>query len=85
MSLISAGRTLASFPAAVRCASQNVVLLQDIDGVGVAGSETTVASGYMRNFLYPKGLAKYATKDNVAKFKTVFEVRSSWQPTIGDN
>jgi ribosomal protein L9 len=54
-----------------------IVLLTDVEGVGVKGSEQTVAAGYMRNFLYPKSLATYGTPQNVEKFKVVFEVSSA--------
>lgn len=47
--------------------------LRDLDP---GPQERTIASGYMRNFLFPKGIAVYATPDNVEKYKTVFtEVR----------
>lgn len=51
----------------------SVVLLDDVEGIGSKGEETGVAPGYMRNYLYPTGLATYATQPNVEKFKTVFE------------
>lgn len=37
-----------------------VVLLKDIQGVGVKGELTSVASGYFRNYLNPQGLACFA-------------------------
>ncbi len=38
-----------------------VVLLEDVQGVGEAGSVETVADGYARNFLLPRKLAIPAT------------------------
>ena len=40
-----------------------VILLQDIDKVGKKYEVKEVADGYARNFLFPKGLAKPATKE----------------------
>ena len=51
-----------------------VVLLKDCENVGMAGEERMVKAGQMRNSLYPNGIATYATPENVAKFKTVFDV-----------
>lgn len=38
-----------------------VLLIQDVDNLGMAGEVTDVADGYGRNFLIPKGLAVLAT------------------------
>ena len=38
-----------------------LILLQDIESLGLAGSEVTVAPGYARNYLIPRGLAAKAT------------------------
>ncbi len=43
-----------------------VLLKQDVDNLGMAGEVYTVADGYGRNFLLPKGLAVKATP-NVMK------------------
>jgi len=42
-----------------------VVLLEDIENLGLAGEIKEVKSGYARNFLFPKKLALAATKENV--------------------
>ena len=39
-----------------------VLLLEDVDNLGLAGSVVTVADGYARNYLIPQGLATLATK-----------------------
>lgn len=38
-----------------------LILLQDVESLGLAGSEVTVAPGYARNYLIPRGLAAKAT------------------------
>ena len=38
-----------------------LILLQDVENLGLAGSEVTVAPGYARNYLIPQGLAAKAT------------------------
>lgn len=38
-----------------------LILLQDVESLGLAGEEINVAAGYARNFLIPKGLAAKAT------------------------
>ena len=40
-----------------------VLLLQDVVGLGQKGTIKNIADGYARNFLFPKGLAKLATKE----------------------
>lgn len=38
-----------------------VILLQEVDNLGAAGTVVTVKDGYGRNFLIPRGLARIAT------------------------
>ncbi len=37
-----------------------LILLQDVESLGLAGAEVSVAPGYARNFLIPRGLAAKA-------------------------
>lgn len=46
-----------------------VILLENIRNLGVLGDSVSVANGYGRNFLLPKGKAVPATKDNLEKFE----------------
>jgi len=39
-----------------------VILKQDVDGLGTRGDIVTVADGYFRNYLLPRGLGYKATK-----------------------
>jgi len=47
----------------------NVILLKDVEKVGLRGDVVSVARGYARNFLLPRGLAEEATKARVAELK----------------
>jgi large subunit ribosomal protein L9 len=42
-----------------------VILTKDIKGTGYIGEIINVSDGYARNFLFPKGLAKEATPQNL--------------------
>lgn len=42
-----------------------VILLNDVKGSGKKGEIVNVSDGYARNFLFPKNLAKEATKQNI--------------------
>src|SRR5436309_14472349 len=44
----------------------NVILLEDVDGVGKAGVLKEVANGYARNYLLPRRLAAGATPGLIA-------------------
>ncbi|HAG53116.1 MAG TPA: 50S ribosomal protein L9 [Alphaproteobacteria bacterium] len=46
-----------------------VILLENIHGLGQMGEEVAVKSGFGRNYLIPEGKALYATKDAKAKFE----------------
>jgi large subunit ribosomal protein L9 len=41
--------------------SVELILLEDVEQLGNAGTEISVADGYARNYLIPKGLAKKLT------------------------
>ena len=43
-----------------------VILLQDVEGLGSAGDIVAVKPGYARNYLAPRGLALRASKRNLA-------------------
>jgi large subunit ribosomal protein L9 len=54
----------------------DVVLRQDIDKLGLRGEVVSVARGYARNFLFPRGLAHEATPARVAELRKVEEHRA---------
>jgi large subunit ribosomal protein L9 len=53
-----------------------VILLQDIEKVGLRGEVVNVARGYARNFLLPRRLAEEATPARVAEMRKVEERRA---------
>ena len=42
-------------------ATMKLILLQDVENLGLAGEKVSVAAGYARNYLIPRGLADKAT------------------------
>lgn len=46
-----------------------VILLQDVKGIGKAGEVAKVSDGHARNLLLPKGLAKEATPGNIKELE----------------
>src|ERR1700758_1407973 len=53
-----------------------VILLSDIDKVGLRGEVVNVARGYARNFLLPRKLAQEATPTRIAEVRKVEEHRA---------
>ena len=53
-----------------------VILLSDVDKVGLRGEVVDVARGYARNFLLPRRLAEEATAGRVAQLRKRDELRS---------
>ena len=49
--------------------SVNIILQENVDGLGVIGDQITVKPGYARNFLVPKGLAIVANERNVKEME----------------
>jgi large subunit ribosomal protein L9 len=45
----------------------DVILLKDVDKVGLRGEVVNVSRGFMRNYLQPRGLAELATPARVAE------------------
>ena len=47
----------------------DVILLKDVEKVGLRGDVVSVARGYARNFLFPRSLAEEATAARVAELR----------------
>jgi large subunit ribosomal protein L9 len=47
----------------------NVILLKDVEKVGLRGDVVSVARGYARNYLFPRRLAEEATTTRVAELR----------------
>ena len=47
-----------------------VILIQDMDELGIEGETVNVAKGYARNYLIPKGFALLANNRNVKLMET---------------
>ena len=76
----------------------DVILLQDVEKVGLRGEVVSVSRGYMRNFLQPRRLAEAATPALVGELRrrderrarnearTVDHARERWRccPTWGN-
>lgn len=45
--------------------SVNIILQENVDGLGIIGDQVSVKPGYARNYLVPKGLAIVANERNV--------------------
>lgn len=46
-----------------------VILLDKVENLGGLGDKVSVKPGYGRNYLIPYGIAKPATKENIAEFE----------------
>ena len=53
-----------------------VILNQDVDKLGHKGDVVTVADGYARNYLVPKGLALTATKGSIRQAESMQRART---------
>ncbi len=51
------------------------ILLTEVEGLGEAGAVVTVARGYMRNYLEPRGIAEAATPARIAEVQRREEQR----------
>ena len=52
----------------------NVILRQDVEGLGFEFEVVSVKPGYARNFLIPRGLASVATPKNVQELNVVVKI-----------
>ena len=52
-----------------------VILNKIVDGLGGEGDVVAVKNGFARNYLFPRGIAKNATKNNIAAIQKEIEDR----------
>ena len=62
----------------------DVILLKDVDKVGLRGDVVSVARGYARNFLLPRNLAEEATPAKVAELRKRDELRARHEAKTAD-
>jgi large subunit ribosomal protein L9 len=62
----------------------DVILLKDVDKVGLRGDVVSVARGYARNFLLPRSLAEEATPAKVAELRKRDELRARHEAKTAD-
>jgi large subunit ribosomal protein L9 len=61
-----------------------VILLSDVDKVGLRGEVVNVARGYARNYLLPRRLAETATPGRVAELKRLDDQRARHEARSAD-
>src|SRR4051794_14440838 len=61
-----------------------VILLKDVDEVGLRGDVVSVARGYARNFLFPRSLAEEATPARVAEIEKRDQIRARNEAKTAD-
>jgi large subunit ribosomal protein L9 len=57
--------------------STQIILTAPVDNLGAEGDTVTVADGYARNFLFPKGLALPATTGNLRRIESLRKKREA--------
>src|SRR5919201_3817951 len=62
----------------------NVILLKDVDKLGLRGDVVSVARGYARNYLLPRKLAEEATKGRVAELQKRDALRARHEAKTAD-
>jgi large subunit ribosomal protein L9 len=51
----------------------DVILLKDVEKVGIKGEVASVSDGYARNFLFPRKLAEVASAGRIAAVRKIME------------
>src|SRR6185437_4846088 len=67
-----------------RGALMEVILLRDVDKIGLRGDVVSVARGYARNFLFPRSLAEEATPARVAEMQKRDSLRARHEAKTAD-
>jgi large subunit ribosomal protein L9 len=61
-----------------------VILLKDVEKIGLRGDVVSVARGYARNFLFPRSLAEEATPARVAELQKRDSLRTRHEAKTAD-
>jgi large subunit ribosomal protein L9 len=61
-----------------------VILLKDVEKIGLRGDVVSVARGYARNFLFPRSLAEEATAARVAELQKRDSLRARHEAKTAD-
>ena len=59
-----------------------IILLQDVEKLGLRGEVVDVKRGYARNFLLPRRLAEVATAGRVAELKKIESQRALHEAAV---
>ena len=62
-----------------------VILNKTVDGLGEEGDVVAVKDGFARNYLFPRGIAKNATKNNIAAIQREIEDRQVREAKTREN
>src|SRR5207342_1682928 len=62
----------------------NVILLKDVEKLGLRGEVVNVARGYARNFLLPRQLAEVATEARVKEVKRIDAQKAMHEARSGE-
>ena len=62
-----------------------VILNKTVDGLGGEGDVVAVKDGFARNYLFPRGIAKNATKNNIAAIQREIEDRQVREAKTREN
>ena len=63
----------------------NVILNKTVASIGEEGDVVTVKDGFARNYLFPRGIAKNATKNNIAAIQREIEDRQVREAKTREN
>ena len=62
----------------------DVILREDVDKIGLRGDVVSVARGYARNFLFPRGLAEEATAARVQELRKRESLRARHEASTAE-
>ena len=63
----------------------NIILNQTVKGLGEKGDVVVVKDGFARNYLFPRGIAKNATNNNIAAIQKEIKDRQAREAKTREN